>query len=335
MLTTRERFHAVMAGRPVDRLPVIEWANWWSQTIARWHTEGLPADLTDRYDIARHFGLDTYKQAWLRSVHPDAPQPVSHGAGIIQTEFDYDRLQPFLFQLRDDWPINPTQWRQWAEEQKRGEAVLWFTVDGFFWLPRVLLGIERHLYAFYDQPSLMQQINAENARWMIRLIDRVCEFCVPDFMTFAEDLSYNHGPMLSAELFEEFLAPYYRQVIPHLRARGIIPIVDSDGDIAPVAPWFEAVGMAGILPLERQAGVDVVALRQKHPALNWIGAFDKLVLHLGEAAIRAEFERLLPATQGGHLLISCDHQTPPGVSYQDYKLYLRLFHEYAAKAARQ
>ena len=335
MLTTRERFHAVMAGRPVDRLPVIEWANWWSQTIARWHTEGLPTELTDRYDIVRHFGLDLYKQAWLRSVSPDAPQPTSHGAGIIQTESDYDRLQPFLFQLRDEWPVNPTQWRQWAEEQKRGEAVLWFTVDGFFWLPRVLLGIERHLYAFYDQPELMHRINAENARWMIRLIDRLCESCVPDFMTFAEDLSYNHGPMLSAELFEEFLAPYYRQVIPHLRARGIIPIVDSDGDVSQVASWFEGVGVAGILPLERQAGVDVVALRQKHPALNWIGAFDKLVLHQGEAAIRAEFERLLPATRGGHLLISCDHQTPPGVSYQDYQFYLRLFHEYAVKAACQ
>ena len=181
----------------------------------------------------------------------------------------------------------------------------------------------------------MHRINAENARWMIRLIDRLCESCVPDFMTFAEDLSYNHGPMLSAELFEEFLAPYYRQVIPHLRARGIIPIVDSDGDVSQVASWFEGVGVAGILPLERQAGVDVVALRQKHPALNWIGAFDKLVLHQGEAAIRAEFERLLPATRGGHLLISCDHQTPPGVSYQDYQFYLRLFHEYAVKAACQ
>ena len=332
-MTPRERFAAVMTGRPFDRLPVIEWASWWGQTINRWHGEELPVALTDRYDICQHFGLDLYKQDWLRSIHWDAPQPVSHGAGIIENESDYDRLHQYFFQIRDDWPVNPARWRQWAAEQRRGDVVLWFTLDGFFWLPRVLFGIERHLYAFYDQPKLMHRINEENARWMIRLIDRLCEFCVPDFMTFAEDMSYNNGPMLSQELFDEFMAPYYRLVIPHLRARGIIPIVDSDGDITQAVPWFESAGVAGILPLERQAGVDVVALRQKHPTLNWIGAFDKMVMNRGEAAMRAEFERLIPGARGGHLLIGCDHQTPPGVSYQDYQLYLRLFREYAVKAA--
>ena len=48
--------------------------------------------------------------------------------------------------------------------------------------------------------------------------------------------------------------------------------------------------------------------------------------------MRAEFERLLPTAAGGGFLISCDHQTPPGVSYEDYKVYLELFREYAEKA---
>ena len=37
-----ERFHAVMNFQPVDRLPRIEWAAWWGQTIDRWKAEGLP-----------------------------------------------------------------------------------------------------------------------------------------------------------------------------------------------------------------------------------------------------------------------------------------------------
>jgi hypothetical protein len=40
------------------------------------------------------------------------------------------------------------------------------------------------------------------------------------------------------------------------------------------------------------------------------------------------------ASRGG-FAISCDHQTPPGVAYDEYRLYLRLFHEYAALAGRQ
>ena len=50
--------------------------------------------------------------------------------------------------------------------------------------------------------------------------------------------------------------------------------------------------------------------------------------------MRAEFERLLPTAAKGGFLISCDHQTPPGVSYHDYQCYLGLFREYAEKAGR-
>jgi len=57
-----------------------------------------------------------------------------------------------------------------------------------------------------------------------------------------------------------------------------------------------------------------------------------MTMDKGEAAMRAEFERLLPTASQGGFLISCDHQTPPGVTYQDYKTYVALFNEYAQKA---
>ncbi len=95
-MNTRERFHAVMNFKPFDRLPLVEWAGWWDKTIARWHQEGLPEELTDRYDICRHFGLDVYKQDWFSPCGPDCPLPASHGAGIMESEGDYARLLPCL-----------------------------------------------------------------------------------------------------------------------------------------------------------------------------------------------------------------------------------------------
>ncbi|MCL5271330.1 MAG: uroporphyrinogen decarboxylase family protein, partial [bacterium] len=162
----------------------------------------------------------------------------------------------------------------------------------------------------------------------------ICAVCTPDYMTVAEDMSYNNGPMLSQALFEEFMTPYYHRIIPALKKRGIVPVVDTDGDVTMAAPWFEAAGVEGILPLERQAGVDIARLRAAHPRMRFIGHFDKMTMNRGEAVMRAEFERLLPTAAGGGFLISCDHQTPPGVSYLDYQLYLRLFREYAAEAGR-
>ena len=71
-----------------------------------------------------------------------------------------------------------------------------------------------------------------------------------------------------------------------------------------------------------------------HPEFKMIGAFDKTVMHLGEAAVRAEFERLLPTMAGGGFIVSVDHQTPPGVSLQQYRDYVELLGEYCMKAAQ-
>jgi hypothetical protein len=65
-----------------------------------------------------------------------------------------------------------------------------------------------------------------------------------------------------------------------------------------------------------------------------IGAFDKTVMHRGEGALRAEFERLLPVMRSGGYIPSVDNQTPPAVSLADYRLYVRLLGEYARKGAR-
>ena len=330
-MNTHERFQAVMGFRPFDRLPVVEWAEWWGDTISRWRGEGLPAEVVDRYDICRHFGLDIFMQDWVPAFGPGCPAAPCHGAGIIGTMDEYEKVRPHLF----PWPVvDVERWKRWAREQERGEAVLWFTLEGFFWFPRSLLGIERHLLAFYDQPELMHRINAELAEFHLRVIDELCSVCTPDFMTFAEDMSYNHGPMLSERLFDEFMAPYYERVVPRLREIGVMPFVDSDGDVTAPAGWFERAGIEGIQPLERQAGVDVARLRREHPRMRFVGCFDKMTMPRGEASMRAEFERLLPTAAKGGLVVGCDHQTPPGVSYQDYLLYLRLFREYADEAGR-
>jgi uroporphyrinogen-III decarboxylase len=146
-------------------------------------------------------------------------------------------------------------------------------------------------------------------------------------------MSYNNGPMLSEGLFDEFMLPYYHKLLPRIHERGTISIIDSDGDISVPAYWFERAGLQGILPLERQAGVDIARLRRDHPRMRFIGHYDKMVMNKGEAAIRGEFERLLPTARQGGFLISCDHQTPPGVSLKDYEIYVRLFREYAVRAA--
>jgi len=321
-MTTRERFHAVMEFKPFDRLPVVEWATWWNLTIERWRKEGLPESCRDTESILRHFGLDLYLQDW-----PDAQKEGCPPLG--ESEDKYASIRPFLYPSP---AVDLDLWRRRAKQQASGEASLWFTLDGFFWFPRKLMGIERHLLAFHEEPGLIHLINRDLAHWHLQVIEEICSVCVPDFMTFAEDMSYNHGPMLSKAHFDEFMRPYYDMVIPRLKEQGILPIVDSDGDITRASAWFAEAGIKGILPLERQAGVDATVVRAQNPRMRFIGCFDKMTMGRGEAAMRAEFERLLPLAISGGLVLSCDHQTPPNVSYSEYRQYLSLFREYSQKA---
>jgi hypothetical protein len=238
---------------------------------------------------------------------------------------DYRRLRPKLFPTHAEAIAGMAAW---AERQRRGEAVVWCTVEGFFWFPRTLMGFQQLMLAFADQPELLHAINQDLLQFNLDLLEQVFRVCVPTFMTIAEDMSYNHGPMISRRTFESFVAPYYRALLPRLQERGIPLFMDTDGDVTLLVPWLETLGVQGVLPLERQAKVDGNRLRSQFPRLLMVGHFDKLTMTQGEAAMRAEFERLLPLMRSGGFIPSVDHQTPPGVSLEQYRCYLRLLIEY-------
>jgi len=343
-----ERFKAVMNFQSVDRLPYIEWAMWWDKTIERWKTEGLPDSFKGAnhviktesvIEIGKYLGLDPYCQFWISPLHEPADID-DDGLVIGNTEGaeasiknfdDYNALKPRIFPGYDS---AIESMRPWGQAQKNGDALVWITLEGFFWFPRTLFGIEPHMYAFYDHPELMHQMNQDLVDHHISILRKMEKVCIPTFMTFAEDMSYNHGPMLSKKLFDEFLAPYYRQVVPVLEELDIIPIVDTDGDLTAMVSWLQEVGIRGALPLERQAGTDAAKTRAEFPDFCIIGHFNKLVMADGEEAMRAEFERLLPVMKTGGFIPSVDHQTPPNVSLQQYYSYLRLLAEYCEKAAK-
>jgi len=322
-----ERFRAVMDFQPVDRVPRWEWAMWWDETIARWRREGLPAPLESVFEIAAYFGLDPYQQFWFSTTDATIEAVQHHVEGIVSNMDDYLRVRPRLF---PDHRAAIESMRPWAARQAAGEVVVWITLEGFFWFPRTLMGFTKISLAFYDQPELIHRINQDLADFNLQILEGVARTCRPTFATIAEDMSYNHGPMISQQHFNAFIAPYYRQIVPRLQELGAVILVDTDGDVTHMVPWLLREGIRGVLPLERQAGVDGLALRRQFPSLGMVGHYNKMVMNQGEAAIRDEFERLGPLMRTGGFIPSVDHQTPPGVSLEQYRTYLRLLQQYTA-----
>ncbi|MCX6375871.1 MAG: hypothetical protein NTU88_07550, partial [Armatimonadetes bacterium] len=157
-MTNRERFRRTLNFEPVDRLPMIEWAGWWDKTIARWYDEGLPRTLTTCEAIRDYFGQDGHRQYWIPARGPGCPGAPGHGLPIVSSPDDYLRIKEYLY---PDPAFDANLVRGWAEGQKAGDLAIWISLDGFFWYPRTLLGIEGHLLAFYDQPDLMKEMNED------------------------------------------------------------------------------------------------------------------------------------------------------------------------------
>ena len=324
-MTHEERLRALMNFQEVDRFPRWEWAMWWDKTIERWQGEGLDVNLTDIFDIHEYFGLDPYKQYWFSTTEATIEAAQHHIEGIVSNMDDYLHHKKYLY---PDHNKAIEGMRPWFKRQQAGDAVVWITLEGFFWFPRTMMGFVKLMMAYYDQPELIHQINEDLLDFNLKILEQIAKIGEPVFMTIAEDMSYNNGPMISREHMDEFLSPYYEKLLARAKEMGMLTIVDTDGDVTLLVPWLLENGIEGVLPLERQAGVDGMALRRQFPGLLMVGHYNKMVMPNGEEAMRAEFERLLPVMKTGGFIPSVDHQTPPSVSLDNYRIFLKLLKEY-------
>jgi hypothetical protein len=178
-------------------------------------------------------------------------------------------------------------------------------------------------YAFYDVPELIHEINRFALSIFQEHLPKVLNVLPADVLYVMEDLSGVNGPLISPRMFDEFVAPYYLALVPMVRELGVRHVfVDTDGDFRRLIPNFLSVGVDGFLPVDVNAGVDIVSVREDYPQVKFIGGFNKLRIAEGPEAIDEEFARLLPVVRQGGYLPGADHQVAPSTSLDNYRYYI-------------
>lgn len=152
---------------------------------------------------------------------------------VIETQEDWDALKEHArkeLELYFTDELIEKAYDPLKEGHDRSDYSIRLNLEGFFWVPRELTGIEAHMFAFYDEPELMHDINDFIVEVYQTKLMKVIEILQPDVVYFMEDLSGKNGPMLSPAHFEEFLGDYYRKLIPMLKEHGVGNVfVDTDG----------------------------------------------------------------------------------------------------------
>jgi uroporphyrinogen decarboxylase len=229
----------------------------------------------------------------------------------------------------------PETWDALALTYRDRNYPLGVIIDGFFNIPRELLGLTRQLMMYYDDPALMHDITSHLSTVFLATLEEIVSRVELGFVCFWEDLVFKNGPLISPSLFGEFLVPTYRRVTEFLRARGIDVIcVDTDGDFSLLIPLFQEGGVNGFYPFEVRAGMEVVQVRKAFPSLMIQGGVDKTRIASGKPAIDAELEAKLPfvLAHGGYIPF-CDHMVPPDVSWDNFVYYRKKVREYVERYA--
>ena len=330
--------------------------------LDRWYEQGLPRDANLAqefdYDPPGNFGLGQI--GWCEAAFDPAFE-----VKVIEDRGDYEVVQDWAgrhvlyFKARRDgfmpeyldhpvkdqrtwdenvlWRLDPTTSNRTADLEARmasakvaaakGLMISQGLIGGYMYL-RSLMGPADLLYKFYDAPEL---IHACMKAWFDLsdfIIAKHQRYVTLDELFLAEDICYNHGPLISPDMMREFLFPYYRQLIANVRTRQLDksrPLyihIDTDGDARPVIPVYKEIGVNVMSPFEAASGCDVVEIGRQHPDLAMFGGIDKRVLATTPVEIDAMLDYILPAmrARGGYIPTS-DHGVPEEVSLENYRHY--------------
>ncbi|MCC6443714.1 MAG: hypothetical protein IT210_09705 [Armatimonadetes bacterium] len=331
-------------------------------SLDRWHREGLPqdanfAELFD-YDPPGNFGLG--QLGWCEAAfHPCFEEKIIEDRGDYEVVQDYAGRHILFFKGRRNgfmpeyldhpvkdirtweenikWRMDPNSEARYADLPARMESAKSLAgkgymaqqglIGGYMYL-RSLIGPADLLYKFIDDPALIHDCMKTWFDLADNVIARHQEHVTLDEIFFAEDICYNHGPLISPAMIRKFLFPYYQQLIANTRARQIDKTrklyiqIDTDGDSQSVIDVYKEIGMTTMSPFEVASGCDVVQIGKEYPDLALFGGIDKRVLAKSRADIDRHLEYIIPAMrERGGYIPTCDHGVPEEVSLDNYLYY--------------
>lgn len=222
-----------------------------------------------------------------------------------------------------------------VKAEAEGKLIVQNVIGGYMYL-RSLIGPAEVLYKFYDEPDLIHDCMQTWLELADAVISRFQQHVTLDELFLAEDICFNHGPLISPDMMREYLFPYYQQLIANVKSRQIDKSrqlhiqIDTDGFAVPAIPVYKEIGMDYMSPFEVASGCDVVEVGRQYPELRMRGGFDKRILAQGKSAIDREVDRIMPVMQArGGYIPCCDHGVPEEVDFDDYMHFRKRMLEFA------
>jgi len=328
-MTAKERVHAALNRKPVDRVPVFMWFHPDTAAILSQNLE-IPA-----HRVAEAFGNDIC-QTWVGNNH--AMEGIIHerdGEGHIDDwGVDWVKVGPFN-QIRHA-PLEkagPDQIRNFDHPYHRIEALManmnpvveqadrcFIGCDispCLFEMNCRLRGMENAAMDLAADPELAAHMLAKNEAFMIELSEIACRRFPLDWLWTGDDIAGQQGMIMSPACWRKLIKPRLKRIFDIGKKHHLWIAYHSCGAIRPIIPDLIDIGLDVLNPIQCNCpGMDAGQLKREYGKdLTFMGGLDtQNVLPNGsvDEVRRATGDLLETMTaDGGGYILAASHTIPP------------------------
>jgi uroporphyrinogen decarboxylase len=184
-----------------------------------------------------------------------------------------------------------------------------------------------------EHPERIHAAAREKEARAIAAFDRLAD-AGADFIHVVNDVAFNAGPFISPAQFHEFVTPYLAREVAHIRKRGVIPFVHTDGNIMPVLEDYLSLGAACFQSVDPMAGMDIAEVKRRcHGKMALMGNVQCDLLQDGprEAIRRSALYCLEHGTPGGGYIFSTSNTIFPGMPLENYEYMVEVYREFCTR----
>ncbi len=322
-MNARQRFLLTMDYRKSDRPPLFE-EGIREQVLETWREQGLR-----NCDLSQIFQYD-YREEIEPNLNP-IPDIVAWPRAPAELRGFERRLDPHdSRRLPADWERRVERW------QSRDYPLILRVHRGFF----QTMGVddwERFIAVIYllkDEPSLVRGILEIQANFAAQMAEKILGDVRVDAALFSEPIGGNHGPLISPQMYSEFLMPGYRHLLSILRRHGVkTTIIRTYANARVLLPPLVQAGFNCLWACECAPGaMEYREIRMEYGRdLSLIGGIDTDWLYQDPELIRPLISEVVLSllAKGGYLPLA-DGRVRAGVPFEHYAAYRHLLEQLVA-----
>ena len=252
-MNSTERVRNTILGLPTDRQPIYGWVLF---DLKDQITEvyGSVSNFEDKYefDAAHLFGGPG-------SLDMDLIKKIAQENDELTPDLLLD--QPIL--TDPDAPGAYDGLVRGLEHHKARGRFCYVQTPGFLEHYNGVFGIENHLMYLALYPDELSEIYRRQAEWTIRFADHCIDLGV-DMIHISDDWGAQRSMMLSPDMWRKLIKPHLSRVVKHVRSRGALCSLHSDGHIMPVVDELIEMGLNLVHPWQENADMPLDVYLEKY-----------------------------------------------------------------------